>query len=114
MPPSRERILECLAVLETLLEHRDALNDLDEPTRKRLLEVAGRVSQPDRWESRVLSRALRKKKKAKVRAADEALLSRAGIRQKRLEPVFITPEPAARLAAAGGVHAPVNGALTDG
>jgi NAD(P)-dependent dehydrogenase (short-subunit alcohol dehydrogenase family) len=114
MPPSRERILECLAVLETLLEHRDALNDLDEPTRKRLLEVAGRVSQPDRSESRVLSRALRKKKKAKVRAADEALLSRAGIRQKRLEPVFITPDPAARLAAAGGVHAPANGVLTDG
>ena len=112
MPPSRERILECLAVLENLLEHREALDDLDEPTKKRLLEVAGRVSQPDRAESRVLSRALRKRKKAKVRAADEALLSRAGIRQKRLETVFITPDPSARLAAAGGTHgAP---ALTNG
>jgi len=112
MPPSRERILECLAVLENLLEHRDALNDLDEPTKKRLLEVAGRVSQPDRAESRVLSRALRKKKKAKVRAADEALLSRAGIRKKRLEPVFITPEARARLESGGGTYAPP--ALTDG
>ena len=112
MSPSRERILECLAVLENLLEHRDALNDLDEPTKKRLLEVAGRVSQPDRAESRVLSRAMRKRKKAKVRAADEALLSRAGIRQKRLETVFVTPEPRARLESGGGTHRAH--ALTDG
>jgi NAD(P)-dependent dehydrogenase (short-subunit alcohol dehydrogenase family) len=105
MALSREQIEGCLTVLEDLLEHRDDLNALDEPTRKRLLEVAGRVSQPDRAESRVLSRALRKRKKKAVREADERLLSRAEIRKKRLEPVFITPEPRALAASQGGTHA---------
>ena len=104
MPLRPDEISECLRVLEALLEHREELNELDLGTRKRLLEVAGRVSQPDRDESRFLSRALRKKKRRAVKEADEALLSRAGIRKKRMDPVFITPEPKALSAAAGGVH----------
>jgi NAD(P)-dependent dehydrogenase (short-subunit alcohol dehydrogenase family) len=113
--PRPDEIRRCLVTLEELLEHREELLELDEPTRKRLLEVAGRLAQPDRAEQRYLARASRRKKRRDVRAADEALLSRAGIRQKRLEPVFVTPEPRALAASGGGVHA-TNGApaLGDG
>ncbi len=107
---SNDQVRQCLATLEELLERREALLELDEPTRKRLLEVAGRLAQPDRAEQRYLARASRRKRKRDVRAADEALLSRAGIRQKRLETFFITPEPHALAAAGGGVHAP-NGSV---
>ncbi|HVY29139.1 MAG TPA: SDR family oxidoreductase [Polyangiaceae bacterium] len=71
--------------------------------RHRLLTAAGRVSRPDRNEQRQLLRAARRKDKREVRAHDQALLERAQIRQKRLEPVFTTPEPALLEAAAGGV-----------
>jgi len=104
MPPSAEQIAETLRVLESLLEHREDLLEIDLPTRKRLLEVAGRLAQPDRSEQRYLARASRKKKRRDVKAADEALLSRAGIRKKRLEPVFITPDPKSLSGAGGGVH----------
>src|SRR5689334_17385189 len=104
MPLSPEQIAECLKVLEGLLEHREDLLEVDEPTRKRLLEVAGRLAQPDRLEQRYLARASRKKRRRDVKASDEALLNRAEIRKKRLEPVFITPEPKALEAAAGGAH----------
>jgi NAD(P)-dependent dehydrogenase (short-subunit alcohol dehydrogenase family) len=104
MPPSATLIAECLKVLESLLEHREALLEIDLKTRKRLLEAAGRLAQPDRAEQRYLARASRKKKRRDVKAADEALLSRAGIRKKRLEPVFITPDPGALAGAGGGVH----------
>jgi NAD(P)-dependent dehydrogenase (short-subunit alcohol dehydrogenase family) len=104
MPPSAELIAECLKVLESLLEHREDLLEIDLKIRKRLLEAAGRLAQPDRTEQRYLARASRKKKRRDVKAADEALLSRAGIRKKRLEPVFITPDPNALTGAGGGVH----------
>ena len=107
---SNDELRQCLATLEALLERREALLELDEPTRKRLLEVAGRLAQPDRAEQRYLARASRRKRKRDVRTADEALLSRAGIRKKRLESVFVTPEPRALVAAGGGVHA-TNGAV---
>jgi NAD(P)-dependent dehydrogenase (short-subunit alcohol dehydrogenase family) len=104
MPLSREQIDECLRVLEALLEHREDLLEVPESTRKRLLEVSGRLAQPDRLEQRYLARASRKKRRREVKASDEALLNRAEIRKKRLEPVFITPEPRALEAAEGGVH----------
>jgi NAD(P)-dependent dehydrogenase (short-subunit alcohol dehydrogenase family) len=104
MPPSAELIAECLKVLESLLEHREDLLEIDLKMRKRLLEAAGRLAQPDRSEQRYLARASRKKKRRDVKAADEALLSRAGIRKKRLEPVFITPEPNALAGAGGGAY----------
>jgi NAD(P)-dependent dehydrogenase (short-subunit alcohol dehydrogenase family) len=105
------KVRQCLATLEELLERRERILELDEPTRKRLLEVAGRLAQPDRAEQRYLARASRRKKKRDVRAADEAILARTGIRKKRLEAVFVTPEPRALAASGGGTHA-ANGART--
>jgi NAD(P)-dependent dehydrogenase (short-subunit alcohol dehydrogenase family) len=83
-------------VLETLVEDRAQLARLTVEQRKLLLMAAGRLSQPDRAEKRLYSRASRKYQKFESRSADEAKLARTGMRQQRLLPTFITPEPEAR------------------
>jgi NAD(P)-dependent dehydrogenase (short-subunit alcohol dehydrogenase family) len=97
-----EAIQECLRVLETITADRTELAYLDLELRNRLMTAAGRVSRPERNEQRLLSREVRRKDKREVREADRAVLARAGIRQKRLEPVFITPERPALSEAGGG------------
>jgi NAD(P)-dependent dehydrogenase (short-subunit alcohol dehydrogenase family) len=92
--PNAEDITGCLRILEALVADRRGLAEVDEPTRQRLLIAAGRLSRPERTEQRLLARALGKKKKRARREEDEAKLERAGIRKKRLEPVFVTPDPA--------------------
>jgi NAD(P)-dependent dehydrogenase (short-subunit alcohol dehydrogenase family) len=103
MPPTENEIDDCLRVLEALVLDRSLLLHVTLEKRHRLLVAAGRVSRPERHEQRKLHRAARNKDKREVRAHDEALLERAQIRQKRLEPVFVTPEPAALSEASGGV-----------
>ncbi|MDF3068978.1 MAG: oxidoreductase [Polyangiaceae bacterium] len=105
MPLTEKEIEECLRVLEGLVENRAELLHVDLDKRNRLLTAAGRVSRPDRDEQRQLHRAARRKDKRDVREHDRAVLQRAQIRQKRLEPVFVTPEPELLLAAGGGAFA---------
>jgi NAD(P)-dependent dehydrogenase (short-subunit alcohol dehydrogenase family) len=97
-----QAIEECLRVLETITADRTELAYLDLEVRNRLMTAAGRVSRPERNEQRILSREVRRKDKRDIREADRAVLARAGIRQKRLEPVFITPERPALSEAGGG------------
>jgi NAD(P)-dependent dehydrogenase (short-subunit alcohol dehydrogenase family) len=97
-----QAIEECLRVLETITADRTELAYLDLEVRNRLMTAAGRVSRPERNEQRVLSREVRRKDKRDIREADRAVLARAGIRQKRLEPVFVTPERPALSEAGGG------------
>ena len=104
MQPTAKDIAECVRLLEALVEDPALLAEVDLETRNELLVAAGRVSRPERNEQRLLSRAIRKKKKKAIRAEDEAKLVRAGIRQKRLAPVFITPEPLALAASQGGTY----------
>jgi NAD(P)-dependent dehydrogenase (short-subunit alcohol dehydrogenase family) len=104
MPPTEKEIEDCLSVLERLADNRADLLHVAMDTRHRLLTAAGRVSRPDRSEQRQLLRAARRKDKREAREHDQALLERAQIRQKRLEPVFVTPEPELLRAAGGGVH----------
>jgi NAD(P)-dependent dehydrogenase (short-subunit alcohol dehydrogenase family) len=102
MHPTTQAIQDCIQVLEALAEQPSALAALDQATHHRLVMAAGRVSRPNRTEQRLLSRALRKKQKGVRRAEDEATLLGTGIRQKRLEPVFVTPDPLALAASGGG------------
>jgi len=102
MPPTEKDIEDCVRVLEALAEDRAELLTVAVEMRHRLLTAAGRVSRPERGEQRQLLRAARRKDKRAVRARDEGLLERAQIRQKRLEPVFVTPDPQQLAAAAGG------------
>jgi NAD(P)-dependent dehydrogenase (short-subunit alcohol dehydrogenase family) len=102
VPPNIQQIRDAIAVLEALVASPAALAALDKDAHRRLVTAAGRVSRPDRAAHRALSRALEKKSKDERRAADEALLRRTGIRQKRLDPVFVTPDPIAIAESEGG------------
>lgn len=99
---SKENVEECLRVLDIINGDRRELAYVDPDLRNRLLVAAGRVSRPDRDAQRVLSREALRKTKREIRQADQAVLALAGIRQKRLEPVFVTPDALAQSAAEGG------------
>jgi len=73
MPLRSEDIETTLKVLEQLLEHREDLLEIDLDVRKRLLEIAGRLAQPEAPEQRYLARAARKKRRrdTKVFALEE-------------------------------------------
>ncbi|HEX4341216.1 MAG TPA: SDR family oxidoreductase [Polyangiaceae bacterium] len=86
-------ITECLRVLEALVDSRAGLAEVDLETRTRLLIAAGRLSRPERTEQRLLSRALGKKSRKAVRDSDMRKREMSGIRQKRLLPTFVTPDP---------------------
>jgi NAD(P)-dependent dehydrogenase (short-subunit alcohol dehydrogenase family) len=95
-------IEECIRVLEALVTDPARLAAVDLDTRNRLVIAAGRLSRPTREWRRGAARALSQRTKREQRAADEATLLRTGIRQKRLAPVFVTPDPLALAASEGG------------
>jgi NAD(P)-dependent dehydrogenase (short-subunit alcohol dehydrogenase family) len=105
--PTHQQIQDCIDLLEALVAQPALLGRMDFETRNRLIIAAGRVSRPSRAEQTVVSRAVKKKQKDAARAADEAQLRRTGIRQKRLAPVFITPDPLSLAEAGGGTHEPL-------
>jgi NAD(P)-dependent dehydrogenase (short-subunit alcohol dehydrogenase family) len=78
--------------LEAVRERRAVLADLTDEQRARLLRAAGEVARPDPWAKRELVRAAAKKRREAQRAADELVLSQTGIRKKRQEEVFLTPQ----------------------
>jgi NAD(P)-dependent dehydrogenase (short-subunit alcohol dehydrogenase family) len=114
MHPTAESITDCVRVLEALVEQPSLLAAIDAETRKRLAMAAGRLSRPNRAERTQLSRALDRRLKAERRASDEARLLATGIRQKRLAPLFVTPDPLSVAAAEGGTFELTDGSLTGG
>lgn len=80
-----------LSVLSAVVRDRGLLAGLDRQTRVRFLELAGRVSRPERADQRRLAKALRRKDKALVQEEDKALLDATEIRALRRAPVFPTP-----------------------
>jgi NAD(P)-dependent dehydrogenase (short-subunit alcohol dehydrogenase family) len=97
-----QTISDCIDVLEAFVAQPTLLAMVDRETRQRLVMAAGRVSRPHRAELREVSRAVDRKVRGQRREADEAQLRRAGIRQKRLAPVFVTPDPVTLAACEGG------------
>src|SRR5262245_14104348 len=94
MHPTPQAITDCILVLEALLQDPQWLAAVDRETRNRLVIAAGRVARPTHAERKAWARAVVKKGKDTRRAEDEAQLQATGIRQKRLAPVFVTPDPA--------------------
>ncbi len=82
-----------IELLEAIAADRGLLAHIDRPSRIRLLEAAGRVSQPDRSERRRLAKAFRRKARVDEKTRDENLLDATGIRALRREQVFVTPSP---------------------
>jgi NAD(P)-dependent dehydrogenase (short-subunit alcohol dehydrogenase family) len=80
-------------LLEQIAEDLPRLATIDDALRARLTIAAGRVSRPDRYVRKALSKALVRERKRATRQADQALLDQTGIRTLRKEPVFRTPLP---------------------
>ncbi len=85
------QVEEATALLEAIVEDRGLLAVLEPGLRQSLLTAAGRVSRPDKSDRRKLARTHLRREKNERRDADRALLSRAGIRQLRENPIFQTP-----------------------
>jgi NAD(P)-dependent dehydrogenase (short-subunit alcohol dehydrogenase family) len=102
MPLTSEAVEECIRVLEAIHADRGELAYVESDLRNRLMCAAGRVSRPERAAQVAFAREARRKERRDVRAADRAILAGAGIRKKRLEPVFVTPEVPALGDAEGG------------
>jgi len=85
------QVEEATALLEAIVEDRGLLAELEPDLRQSLLMAAGRVSRPEKSDRRKLARTHLRREKNERRDSDRALLSRAGIRQLRENPIFQTP-----------------------
>jgi len=86
-----EELQATIALLERVVQDRALLAPVDRPTLRRLMTAAGRISRPERGDTKPLRRARKKREKALARAHDEALLDATRIRRSRAQPVFATP-----------------------
>ncbi|MBC7843116.1 MAG: SDR family oxidoreductase [Gemmatimonadaceae bacterium] len=86
-----ERVREAAALLESLVDDRSLLAQIDQSDRTRLLAAAGQVSRPDALARRRLVKATRNQRKAERTQRAESVLQDTGIRRLRREEVFITP-----------------------
>ena len=82
---------EVVVFLEKVVDDRGLLAPVDRPLLRRLMTAAGRLSRPERGETRPLRKARKKREKAMERAHDEALLDATRIRRARAQAVFATP-----------------------
>jgi NAD(P)-dependent dehydrogenase (short-subunit alcohol dehydrogenase family) len=87
----KRQIEEASALLESIVEDRGLIAELEPEVRKRFLIAAGQVSRPTKTERRTLVRRQIRNEKIARRDEDRALLSRSQIRQLRKNPIFRTP-----------------------
>ncbi len=90
--PLPEQVARITAFLEAVADDPSLLGELDADTYARLQIAAGKVAGPDAKVRRKLARAVRRQQAAQRKAADDALLYTTGIRAKRREQVFATPQ----------------------
>lgn len=95
-----------LRVLETLVEDRGLLAELNPTFRAELLVAAGKVSRPDKASKKKLAKAHRRLDKIARREEEETVLEQTGIRKLRDNPIFLTPRRIAQYAAKKGLPAP--------
>ncbi len=97
-----ERVLSGVELLEAIVEDRGLLAELPKEMVVRLLALTGKVSTPERTARDRLLKTLRRreqKRRNAVRAADQSMLDKTGIRQQRLQLVYPTPLPGTAAAA---------------
>ena len=85
------RVREAIALLRDIRDNRRLMAELGEEDYKELLTLAGQVARPGPYAKRELAREARKRRKQQLREADERVLAGTGIRAKRRELVYQTP-----------------------
>jgi NAD(P)-dependent dehydrogenase (short-subunit alcohol dehydrogenase family) len=86
-----ERVRASIELLREIRDNRRLLALLDDDEGNELLKMAGQVARPGPYAKRELAREVRKRRRQKVREADERLLANTGIRAKRRDLVYQTP-----------------------
>jgi NAD(P)-dependent dehydrogenase (short-subunit alcohol dehydrogenase family) len=86
-------VAAAVALLESMAENPAPLALVDDDLRRRLRIAAGKLSRPDRYTRKALSKALVRERKRVVRTHDRSVLDQTGIRALRREPMFRTPLP---------------------
>jgi NAD(P)-dependent dehydrogenase (short-subunit alcohol dehydrogenase family) len=90
-PYTPEEIARCIEVLESLIEDRTRLSDMDPDQRMALLIATGRISRPTRHEIERTGKAFRKSERRKQVATDRETRAESGIRMARTAEVFSAP-----------------------
>jgi NAD(P)-dependent dehydrogenase (short-subunit alcohol dehydrogenase family) len=90
-PTLAARLLEATTLLESIVRDRRLLSVLDSHDRRRLIDAAGDVFNPDVDQRRLQSRAKKRDRRQAKVSRDEAILSDTGIRSLRSKPVFMSP-----------------------
>ena len=95
LPPSltatREELARCVEILEALVEDRARLSEVPEDLRIALLQAAGRVSRPMRFEQVRAAKAFRRVERRAQRDADRDARAATEIRAARKAAVFSPP-----------------------
>ncbi len=105
-PVDAQTLRDVTQVLEALAEERLLLDSLGEAERKRLLEAAGRVAHPETDQVRVMTRALRKRRKKEQLQSDREARASTVIRVARQAPVFVPPSQQPALPAGDAKEGP--------
>ena len=92
---SADELKRCIELLKKVAEDRTVLSPLTTEERRELMIAAGRVSRPERDETRKLSRRLRVMRKDERKAGDRAIRAGTQIRVARRESVYVPPMLAA-------------------
>lgn len=85
------RLRAATELLEELAQDRALLVNVPESERTRLLKAAGHLSRPDALDRRRLLKATKRRRKAERQQRDDSVLAQTGIRVKRRQTVFTTP-----------------------
>jgi NAD(P)-dependent dehydrogenase (short-subunit alcohol dehydrogenase family) len=94
-----ERLLELLRAIDA---DRGMLAQCSAAQRLELLQLAGRITKPDRQALRKMAKAFRRADRVAAQAQDRALIEQTGLRQQRRAPVYAPlwlPPPSAEEAA---------------
>jgi NAD(P)-dependent dehydrogenase (short-subunit alcohol dehydrogenase family) len=89
---SKEEILACISVIESLVEDSAQLLKLTESERIDLIKAAGFLALPDQDEIRKRRRDIRRDKRHSAVRAERAARAQTGIRKARQASVFVAPK----------------------
>ncbi|MEL6987194.1 MAG: SDR family NAD(P)-dependent oxidoreductase [Bacteroidota bacterium] len=89
---SDEEIQSLLNTLEKLEADDHLIVSLSDPQRRKLMELSGAISRPDKEKLIARKKLLRKKSKDKTRAQNRKARAQTGIRQAREESIFKAPD----------------------
>jgi NAD(P)-dependent dehydrogenase (short-subunit alcohol dehydrogenase family) len=88
---STDELQSCINVMERLLENSALMAELPHEQRVALMAVAGRLSRPAKEEIRVRNKEIKRARRTKIVAEDRQARATTGIREARLNPVFVAP-----------------------